>query len=483
MIDVLRQKTKELFRGDEGVALVVTLALFMFLYVSCAGVFAVGRAVKERVLLQNAADAAAYSAAVAQADVLSRIAVINRAMAWTYEDMIQCQHDYVLLTWLKVACDEYDKDSATYGGRVYADLAGTKKGKIDLNGKEYDIEEVRDAVEKLEGISERIQEDSNRLQDLYVRSSDLIKELVGEVPGSDVGIAEAIVRRILEANLSGEYGKQCLRKLVMRDDWWDIEDNENGFLRLDSEVLAAHEKFDFDEWLHVSDKSVCRYYMPSADENVARWTYRVTDLALAIPHEPDIESSKIGEDKRSLVAFNPSSEDYTAKPIVLMKAYFPADGGKGAISVCVAHRTDNPWKFGGTALDGLYDAFKPFSEHTRWARAVASAQAGYRDGTDEGAYSVRWKEGGVWNLGTNDWDAVFVPIRKVFTPDAFKELVVSDSKWNKVLEDGYDGLVHSYSEGVNNATHLPRMHNNGETDNQLDWGADGSYRFLDLIFH
>ena len=56
MTDVLRQKLRRLFRDEDGVALVVTLALFMFLYVSCAGVFAVGRAVKGRVLLQNAAD-------------------------------------------------------------------------------------------------------------------------------------------------------------------------------------------------------------------------------------------------------------------------------------------------------------------------------------------------------------------------------------------------------------------------------------------
>ena len=84
LLGVLRDKFLHLGRGEDGAALVVTLAIFFLMYLGCMGVYAISMAVKERIHLQNAVDAAAYSAAVVQADTLSRIATINRAMSWTY---------------------------------------------------------------------------------------------------------------------------------------------------------------------------------------------------------------------------------------------------------------------------------------------------------------------------------------------------------------------------------------------------------------
>lgn len=110
MLGILRDRLLRLGRDDDGVALVVTLAVFFFLYLVCAGVFAVGNAVKERIHLQNAVDAAAYSAAVVQADTISRIATINRAMAWTYVQMTKRQMDYVVYKWLKHTVKHYEDD-------------------------------------------------------------------------------------------------------------------------------------------------------------------------------------------------------------------------------------------------------------------------------------------------------------------------------------------------------------------------------------
>ena len=101
MMRTLLKKLVRLGQGEDGAALVVTLALFMFMYLSCAGVFAIGQTAKNRIHLQNACDAAAYSAAVVQADTLSRIATINRAMAWTYVSMTRRQMDYIVSQWLK----------------------------------------------------------------------------------------------------------------------------------------------------------------------------------------------------------------------------------------------------------------------------------------------------------------------------------------------------------------------------------------------
>ena len=59
MKDVLFRKLVRLGRGEDGAALMVTLALFMFMYAAISGVFAIGRQVKNRIHLQNACDAAA----------------------------------------------------------------------------------------------------------------------------------------------------------------------------------------------------------------------------------------------------------------------------------------------------------------------------------------------------------------------------------------------------------------------------------------
>lgn len=116
MLRVLRDKIKSLVYDDEGVAFVVTLAVFFFLYLMCAGVYAIGTAIKERIHLQNACDAAAYSAAVVQADTLSRIATINRAMSWTYVQMTRRQMDYIVYKWLDHSCAHFNQDRAIAEG-------------------------------------------------------------------------------------------------------------------------------------------------------------------------------------------------------------------------------------------------------------------------------------------------------------------------------------------------------------------------------
>ena len=100
--------------SDEGgAALVMTLAMCLMMYLAVAAVFTAGTAIRERIHLQNAADAAAYSAAVVQADTLSRIATINRAMAWTYVQMTRRQMDYIVYKWLDCTYAHYKKDHET----------------------------------------------------------------------------------------------------------------------------------------------------------------------------------------------------------------------------------------------------------------------------------------------------------------------------------------------------------------------------------
>ncbi|MBQ7252068.1 MAG: hypothetical protein IJS32_05645 [Kiritimatiellae bacterium] len=106
----LGDESKRLAREESGAALLLTLAVFLLLFVICCGVFAIGETIRQKTELQNACDAAAYSAAVAQADVLSRMAVVNRSMAWTYIQLCRAQMDYIVFRWLKLTYERFKED-------------------------------------------------------------------------------------------------------------------------------------------------------------------------------------------------------------------------------------------------------------------------------------------------------------------------------------------------------------------------------------
>ena len=99
-------------RDCQGFVVMSTLAIFLFLFILCAFVYAVGETIHQRIKMQNACDAAAYSAAVVQADGLSRMATVNRAMAWSYVQMTNRQMDYITYRWLKLTCKRFDEDLA-----------------------------------------------------------------------------------------------------------------------------------------------------------------------------------------------------------------------------------------------------------------------------------------------------------------------------------------------------------------------------------
>ncbi len=101
---------RRLRREEEGVIIACSLAVFLFLYVLGCGVYALGTTIYEREALQNAADAAAYSAASIQADALSRMAMLNKALAYTYIQMSRKQMDCITARWLKLVHDRYMRD-------------------------------------------------------------------------------------------------------------------------------------------------------------------------------------------------------------------------------------------------------------------------------------------------------------------------------------------------------------------------------------
>lgn len=125
---IARNEFRRLGREDRGVAVMFVLCLFLFLYVLCASVWFYGENVRRRVELQNACDAAAYSAAVVQADGLSRMAVVNRAMSWSYVQMTKMQMDYITLRWLELTKERYEQDRRNASETKLLDMFTNKAG-------------------------------------------------------------------------------------------------------------------------------------------------------------------------------------------------------------------------------------------------------------------------------------------------------------------------------------------------------------------
>ena len=107
---------KGLGRDERGFVVMTVLCVFLFLFVLCCSIYAVGETVRQKIRLQNACDAAAYSAAVVQADGLSRMATVNRAMSWTYVHMTNQQMDYITYRWLRLVAKRFWEDHSNAKG-------------------------------------------------------------------------------------------------------------------------------------------------------------------------------------------------------------------------------------------------------------------------------------------------------------------------------------------------------------------------------
>ena len=114
MIRSAKNTTKKLLVEDSGIAMPISLLVFLFLTFVCMSVFALGEVIRARTELQYKVDNAAYAAALVQADSLSRIAVLNRALAWTYAQTNKRQMDYIVNRWLSESYDKFlvDADKA-----------------------------------------------------------------------------------------------------------------------------------------------------------------------------------------------------------------------------------------------------------------------------------------------------------------------------------------------------------------------------------
>lgn len=103
MLNVLYTKLQKLLRNEEGFAIAMTIIVWPVMLITVSGIFVTGETIRRKMILQNAADAAAHAGAQLQADTLSRAAVINRMMAWTYIQANKMEMDYTVVNWALLA--------------------------------------------------------------------------------------------------------------------------------------------------------------------------------------------------------------------------------------------------------------------------------------------------------------------------------------------------------------------------------------------
>lgn len=491
MMAVLRRKLNELVHGEEGVALVVTLALFMFMFVSCAGVFAVGRAVKERIILQNAVDAAAYSAAVVQADMLSRIATLNRTLASTYNSMVLRQMDYINYKWLDAAIGS-STDPGTYEGtKIKSSYIGSAKvdgsGKILLtNGNgEFEHDPDKDSVQSecANFQDDKADEEIGGLKFQVQAMNDCISNLVHAIPGA----MEETAKKVLEANLPVSIARKCGAKIKVDA----IEKWMRPMAESDSEETFVTLAANGDEaWTLLQDRN---WFVFAKNEDGYERAYtedkeKGLDL-LAQWHWFDMSGNYQGTVEHwASQDWDEAFKGEPAVPYVVREEYFTQ--ATGAVSVAVVCKNENPWKEFVTPNGdsyGIYDAFRP-SAAADYTLAVASAQAGYRpaglgeaapadveEGTASDWRNYRLVGGNVPVYAkTDDWDALFIPVSRALSGGRFKEKIIAGD-WEPVVAGvkTLDDIDLDESKAA-----LPHMHNNNAENAALQWSE-----LLNLMYH
>ena len=453
MLSVLREKVRSLIFGEDGVALVVTLASFFFMYLMAMGVYAVGTSVKERIHLQNACDAAAYSAAVVQADTLSRIATINRAMSWTYVQMTRRQMDYIVWRWLQNTSDAY------WGNLEEAQKSGSPGEPEHFHQYWQDCDDLRDLTlnghwkillsdvkSVLEGFPGHLSDYTSsfysapgNLKQQIVDDKATIREMVKSIWGSEDGQispgglvfdlptrVETVVQNILDANLAtnGNHSvwqeNDVFRRLA--------SDEESDFLRFsgyadmsDSPVFGSGSGLG--EWFPLGNgEGFVRSYVQLADRLLSEWTWWYREWQCS-PESGCVPTTSTSSNVvRGSDAEDENFKGQRAIPCVLKQDYF---GSAGTITVGFTCENENPWlPVLKTITGGLFSAFDPYCKKTV---VFASAKAGYRtydEGMSRGRnYQIDWKDEEGWNLYTSDWDAVLIPVRMAKT-------MATDRRWD-----------------------------------------------------
>jgi len=432
MLKAANRAVVRLWKDESGVVLALTVIVFLTLFMMACSVFAVGETIRQRIELQNAADAAAYSAAIVQADCVSRVAAVNRAMSWTYVQMVRQEMDYIVDKWLYQTLEDWKRDnklmeslnmpSSCNQGRPYY---GTGSGvhpysysnheRIRLNGHQYvTVDEIRQARDtaanstpskSYTALANPIQTCRTNIKAMNAKEADLISKLPKRIRQT----VEAILKSNITPNWNdGLAGGAKISYLLEQEDQdphknfaiLKSDEEENDFLRHSNYIpeyivpsdepnagnpaATAEDVFGpgskASQWFVKDAPGMQRHYQHSNKKMlIAEWDWfsslwEEVDGACVGSVIAQGSSSVMGDDPR---IYLPAKENYItelAEPRILKREFF---NKQGSIVVGLTRRLNNPLQFmvGGGALG----VFKPFTldNGNRRMWTASAARAGY----------------------------------------------------------------------------------------------------------
>ena len=437
---VFANRSRELMHDKSGAALALTLAFVLPMYLTVIGIYGVGEMVRNKIELQNAADAAAYSAAVVQADYLSRMATVNKAMAWTYVDLQKRSMDLAMDAFCAKVFTKFQSDLAmcirenrpchmhvpgvnfNCGTDVLVDdkvllFSGCGVGIPEL-AKEFNGQgswgrfllnhawKVAQANVKGKGV---VVNTPKVLKYSYniVKMMSKLKSLREDYPKKIKDTA----RQIAIANMM-ECKDDYYVKVHMGDPMLSFffmpgsEDNEKAFISFADPTLKDFSPKNVfgpgtDEWIVRKGKlGFWRVYHQTKTHLYAEWDWFWTkwvhiQIFTASLHCPPITpggSRKHGHRKfRGYDGILPIIKNnlpiglavMPAVPITLLPTFF---GKSGSVTVAIVRKSSNPlslFTWGGRSMtaEGLLSAFNPSvagGNRPEFMCAIASARAGYK---------------------------------------------------------------------------------------------------------
>lgn len=183
--EVLRAEAKRFHEDEEGATLVFAAATFFALAVSIAFVFQIGNVSADRLQMQGAADAAAYSGALVEANSLNAMGQINDGI--TYVNYIAMRHaiDGVVYA---ITLKQY-----TWGDRN--PKAEGKHGYVIMGGDEDEgnkrIKHVTNHYDPFAGKYKRLEDTLRWRSELYIAGLVVMQSTPGLVRTTASEVAEA----------------------------------------------------------------------------------------------------------------------------------------------------------------------------------------------------------------------------------------------------------------------------------------------------
>lgn len=445
-------KCRQLWHDDDGAVLAFSVVIWLALLVMAISVYAVGELIRQRIELQNAADAAAYSAAVTQADAMNRIAQTNRDMAWAYAQLVKMEMDYVTDKWLEFSIKRFDRDlkkvrdfnrrgtcnrglpfywcgrpihrTVLLNGRhtVPTDYIKAQRAGAALSGRSWPalaarIIKHRTDIARMNRAQERaIRSLPSRLRDVAV---NVLKANIQDSPNdrfSPAGSADIRYKLLPERGGTAPY--------------FELEENEKRFLwcadKTPRDLGPGLRTDGRDGWFERKTAAgIKRGYARGMRSKLrAQWDWwssrwfgwRRKCIPVGFIHG---RTEVLGDDADiyDAICYNTA----VTKPRRVKRSFFGKDG---TIVVGVARRMNNPLAFLCPGrLRSSRSIFSLFSVDggDRFLWAAAAARAGYRlpRSGKRGEYRTSYREvpagdPDFWNLKTSDWDAVLLPLARAW---------------------------------------------------------------------